>query len=367
LKEDTDLMPATTGMKGAGFYDQHSTAQQAAIRLVLDWIDSAAASLPESAASGPFTVLDLGSSEGRNALVVMNSLVEAVRRRQADRLVQTVYSDLASNNFNRLFANLDEARRGGQLAAGVYPSAVAGSFYEALTPPRSVHFATAFNALLWLDELPPVLVPDDVVYRRPYPPRPGLHVPPETVAAFTQRAHRDLIRFLECRAVELVAGGKLLIVTPGDNEKEHLSDGLYDVLNDACLDLIAAGRLDRARYERFTMPLYFRTVAETLAPLQREDSPLKNVFTVDRAEALEVPVPFFVEYDLTGDAAALARAYTGALRAYAEPVARAALVGTDGDPTLIEELFARVQARLKAEPERYRFRYLLSAALFTRR
>jgi hypothetical protein len=359
-------MPATTGMKGAGFYDQHSTAQQAAIRLVLDWIDGAIAALPESAASGPYTVLDLGSSEGRNALVVMNAVVEAVRRRQAGRLVQTVYSDLPSNNFNRLFANLDEARRGGQLAAGVYPSAVAGSFYEQLAPPGSIYFATAFNALLWLDELP-LVVPDDVVYRRPNPPRPGLHVPPERVAAFTKRAQRDLTRFLESRAAELVPGGKLLIVTPADNEKERISDGLYDVLNDACLDLIAAGRLDRARYERFTMPLYFRTVAETLAPLARDNSPLKNVFTVDRAEALEVPIPFFVEYDRTGDVSALARAYTGALRAYSEPVARAMLVGTEGDPALMEELFARVQARLEAEPERYRFHYLLTAALFTRR
>lgn len=360
-------MPATTGMKGAGFYDQHSTAQQAAIRLVLDWIDSAADSAAVSSPAGPFTVLDLGSSEGRNALVVMNAVAEAVRRRQAGRLVQTVYSDLPSNNFNRLFANLDEARRGGHLAAGVYPSAVAGSFYEQLAPPGSIHFATAFNALLWLDDLPPVLVPDDVVYRRPNPPRPTLHVPPETVAAFTQRAERDLIRFLECRAVELVPGGKLLIVSPGDNERVRLSDGLYDALNDACLDLIAAGRLGRGRYERFTMPLYFRTVAETMAPVQHEDSPLKSMFTVDRAEALEVPIPFFIEYDRTGDVAVLAEAYTGALRAYSEPVARGVLVGEDSDATVIEELYGRVKARLEAEPERYRFRYLLTATLFTRR
>ncbi len=360
-------MPATTGMKGAGFYDQHSTAQQAAIRLVLDWIDSAAGSAAESSPAGPFTVLDLGSSEGRNAVVVMNEIVEAVRRRQGDRLVQTVYSDLPSNNFNRLFANLAEARRDGLLADGVYPSAVAGSFYEPLAPPRSVHFATAFNALLWLDALPAVPVPDFVVYRRPHPPRPGLHVPPETAAAFMGQAERDLSRFLECRAAELISGGKLLIVSPGDNAEHRLADGIYDVLNDACLDLIAAGRLIRARYERFTMPIYFRTVPETLAPLQRDNSRLKDMFTIDRAEALEVPTPFFVEYDRTGDAAALAEAYTGFLRAFSEPVARAALVGEEGDATVMEELYRRVHARIQAEPERYRFRYLLTATLFTRR
>jgi SAM-dependent methyltransferase len=353
-------------MKGAGFYDQHSTAQQASIRLVFDWIESVVASMPLPPTPQPFTVLDLGSSEGRNALMAMNTVTAAVRRRQAGRLVQTIYSDLPSNNFNRLFNNLHEARKAGELPAEIYPSAVAGSFYEQLVPPGTVHFATAFNALLWLDELPAAPVPDFVAYRRPHPPRPGLHVPPETVLAFSQRAERDLARFLESRARELAPGGKLLIVSPGDAADHRLCDGLYDALNDACLDLIAASRLEKTRYERLTLPVYFRTVPETLAPLEREGSPLRGTFTIDRAETLEVPTPFLVEYDRTGDAAALAQSCTGFLRAFSEPVIRAALVGADGDPTLLDELYGRVQARLQADPPRYRFRYLLTCTLFTR-
>ena len=359
-------MPVTSGMKGAGYYDQHSTAQLASIQLVFDWIETALATMALPQASQPFTVLDLGSSEGRNALITMNGIVEAVRRRQADQFIQTFYSDLPSNNFNRLFLNLHEARTAGRLAAGVFPSAVAGSFYEPLVPPGSVHFAMAFNALLWLDALPAASVPDFVVYRRPHPPRPGLHISPETADAFARQADRDLVRFLECRARELLPGGKLLIVSPGDAAEQRLADGLYDALNDACLDLVAAGSVPRQRYERFTMPLYFRTVAETLAPLERDGSPVKGAFTVDRAETLEVPTPFLVAFDQTGDAAKLADDYTGFLRAFSEPVARAALVGDDGDGTIIDELYGRIHARVKAEPKRYRFRYLLTATLFTR-
>jgi hypothetical protein len=359
-------MPATTGMKGAGFYDQHSTAQLASMRLVFDWIDCTVASMALPPASETFTVLDLGSSEGRNALIVMGRVAEAVRRRRPEQIIQTIYSDLPSNNFNRLFTNLHEARIAGRIPADVYPSAAAGSFYESLVPPNSVHFAMAFNALLWLDRLPDTLVADAVVYRRPHPPRSDRNMAPETVAAFTRQADQDLTRFLKSRAREMAPGGKLLVVSPGDDDKGSVSDGLYDVLNDACLDLITAGRLERTRYERFTMPLYFRTVAETLAPLQREDSPVKDLFAVDRAETLEVPTPFLVEFDRTGDAAALADTYTGFLRAFSEPVARAALGGTDDDAMLMDELFGRVHARVKAEPQRYRFRYILTAALFTR-
>jgi len=38
------LMPAMTGMKGAGCYDQHSGAQLSAIQAFQDWVDDAAIS-----------------------------------------------------------------------------------------------------------------------------------------------------------------------------------------------------------------------------------------------------------------------------------------------------------------------------------
>src|SRR5579885_2096031 len=111
-------MPATTGMKGSGFYDRHSSAQLAAIQLVFDWIDNAIADMSLPSDSHPFTILDLGSSEGGNALLVMSRIIEGLRRRRSDQLIQTIYSDLPSNNFKRLFLNLDEAKKVGRIPAG---------------------------------------------------------------------------------------------------------------------------------------------------------------------------------------------------------------------------------------------------------
>ena len=210
-------MPATTGMKGAGYYDQHSTAQLTSIQTLQDWIDDAVANMPLPAHGRPVTVLDLGSSEGRNAVRLMEPIVAGLRRR-TDQPIRTIYSDLASNNFNQLFTNLEEARRAGVFGAGVYPGAVGASFYGPLLPPGTVHLATSFNAIQWLDRLPAVPLPDGIVYRRQHPPRPGLTVSPETTAAFTRQAEQDLVRFLECRARELVPGAKLLLAGPGDSD-----------------------------------------------------------------------------------------------------------------------------------------------------
>ncbi len=61
-------MPATMGMKGQGYYDQHPTTQVFSIEALQDWVDDAVANLPLPAPAQPATVLDLGSSEGRNAV-----------------------------------------------------------------------------------------------------------------------------------------------------------------------------------------------------------------------------------------------------------------------------------------------------------
>ncbi len=269
-------MPALTGMKGSGYYDQHSTLQLSAIRAFQDWAEDAVADLPLPDATRPVTVLDLGSSEGHNAIQLMGAIVAGLRRR-TDQPLQTIYSDLASNNFNRLFSSLEQARRAGLLAEGVHPGAVGGSFYGPLLPPRTVHLATCFNALHWLDRLPAVLAPVGVVYRRPHPPRPGLAVSPQATAAFQAQAEQDLEQFLECRARELVSGGKLLLAGPGDTDQVRISDGLCEVLTDACLDLVASGRLQREQYERLTIPAYFRTTAELLTPLRRGLSRARRV------------------------------------------------------------------------------------------
>jgi hypothetical protein len=350
-------------MKGAGYYDRHSTAQHATIQALQDWIDDAVKGVPLPTCGQPVTILDLGSSEGRNAVRMMRTIVAGLRRR-TEQPLRTIYSDLASNNFNQLFANLEEAH--GRFPEGVYPSAVGGSFYYPLLPPGTVHVATSFNSIHWLDRLPDVSVPDFVAYRRPQPHRESRAASPEVTNAFKRQADNDLVRFLDCRANELVPGGKLLLAAPGDSLGSNVGNGFADVLNDACLDLVACDCLQRNEYERLTLPCYFRTVTELLAPLEQEGSPVKGAFSVDRAEALDVQTPFFMEFQDGGDVLTYADAYTGFMRAVTEPVVKAALKRRGADAETVERLYERIQARLVDDPVRYRFRYVLVAALLTR-
>jgi hypothetical protein len=155
------LMPATTGMKGAGYYDQHSGTQLSTIETLGDWVDDAVASLPLPAAAQPVTVLDLGSSEGRNAVRLLAAVVAGLRRRTGQPL-QTICSDLASNNFNQLFAKMVSSTFGRIRLAPDFPC-------RRRSPPRSSDRPSWTWSGSW-----------------------------------------------KCRARELVPGGKLLLAGPGD-------------------------------------------------------------------------------------------------------------------------------------------------------
>ncbi len=359
-------MPALTGMKGSGFYDRHSGTQRSAVQAVRVWIDDAVATLRLPDAKQPVTLLDLGSSEGPNAIDLMTAVVAGLRRR-TDQTLHTIYSDLASNNFNQLFASLDEAQCLGLFGRNVYPSVVGGSFYSPLRPPGTVHLATCFNATHWLDQMPAISMDDFVAYRRPLPGHTGPASSPAVTAAFTQQARQDLVRLLKSRARELAPGGKLLIVGPGDTDEIRICEGAFDVLNDACLDLVLGGQLHREWYERLTLPCYFRTVSEFLAPLECADSPVHDAFKVDRAEAMETPPPFLVELRRGGDVADYAEAYTGFFRAVSEPVVTAAFHQSENQAAIVENLYDRIRDRVLAEPERYTWRHHLVAIQLTRR
>ena len=70
--------------------------------------------------------------------------------------------------------------------------------------------------------------------------------------------------FLRARAVELVPGGKLLLQVFGSSDAKRCCDGVYDVLNDAVLEVLNHGMIDRAAYDAYYQPVYFRTLDETL-------------------------------------------------------------------------------------------------------
>jgi SAM dependent carboxyl methyltransferase len=361
-----DVMSVTTGMVGHGEYNRHSATQMATMEYVALWLDEAVADMALAETPATLGLADFGCSEGRNSIAVMGRLVTALRARTS-RPIQTIHSDLPTNDYCELMTGLRPNGRSVYEAEDVYSAAVGGSMFDRLLPPRSLHLATTFNAIGFLSRHPVDRLPGYILANGPSR-RGGVGtVSDDDRRVFARQARADVESFLTARAAELVPGGKLLIQVFGAGETLRTCDGIYDVLNDALLEVLDAGLIDRDGYELFYQPVYFRTLDELTVPMTDDASPCSKLFRLDRAETYEVPVPFVEDFRRSGDIERYAAAYTGFHRVFTEPVLRLAFGGHADLDRLVEDIFGRATRLIRDDPDRYELHFISVAALLTRR
>lgn len=358
-------MPTTTGMKGGGFYDDNSKEQRSALNAFLPWLEAAIAALP-SPTEGVWRALDIGSSEGANAIFAMNRLVSALRH-HTDLPVWALFDDLPTNDFNQMFLNLFPQGEPAFSKPDVFTAAVGGSAFGRLVPPQSLHLATTFNAIGFFETKPTARFPNFVLPMQPNPrnSREGVSVTESELKPFQEQSHRDLCHFYAARKAELVSGGKLLVQVFGRNETQSTGYGICDVLSDALLDFVEADMLPRSFYDEFVFPAYYRSIEELVAPIQTETE-LGVAFRIEQAEWRDVPVPFNDTLTQTGDQSAWAQSYTNFLRAFTEPVVAVALPNDLPQKDTIDKIYQRVERLLLDHPEQYEFHFISIAALLTR-
>ena len=355
----------TTGMTGGGFYNANSQPQWQATEAVLDWLDEAAASLPLGD-DKPTTLADFGCSEGRNSIEVMSRAVKTLQSRGV-KSIQTIHSDLPTNDYSNLFQNL---RPKGQSVFGgdnTYSSVVGGSMFDQLLPSQSVHLATTFNAIGFLSRKPVDTLPGYILPNGPSPINQRGYVSGHDTEMFSDLAKADVATFLQARAHELVPGGKLLVQVFGAADGARTSDGIYDLLNDAVLRFVDTGEISKETYEGYYQPVYMRTLEELTVPVTSTGHASKGLFELNRSKSYEIPVSFVEQYKVDGDIEAYSKSYVNFFRAFTEAVLRSALPAGQEQDELVERIYTEAKTILKGAPEYYPFRYLAVAMLLTRK
>ena len=358
-------MSVTTGMIGGGFYDRHSAPQASALAYVLPWLVEAAADMDFAPTPNTITLADFGCSEGRNSIAVMKSVLPTLRSR-TKRTFLTVHSDLPTNDFSQLLQALGAKDTSVLGDENVYSAVVGGSMFDQLLPSRSTHIAMTFNAIGFLSRRPLDELPGYILPNGPSAVRGVGAVSDIERTAFATQALSDLNSFLRARSEELVPGGKLLIQVFSVGDTHRTCDGIYDVLNDAVLEAVEAGEISPMTYASYYQPVYFRTLEELTAPFDSSTGQCADLFSLDRAECYEVPVPFVEDFKQTGDIATYASAYVQFLRAFTEPVLRLALDENPKAQKIVDGIYVRIEELLMEHPERYPFNYVSAAAMLSR-
>ncbi len=355
-----------TGMAGGGFYDANSAPQWEQIAAVLPWLCDSVSELPLSTGLGPITFADFGCSEGRNSISVMRHLINSTKP-LTDRPFLTIHSDLPTNDYSKLFLNLRPEGKSTFGSQGVSSAAVGGSMYDQLLPPSSVHIATTFNSIGYLSQRPLDKLPGYVLPNGPSKRRANGYVTDEESKIFAKQAEDDIASFLIARANELASGGKLMVQVFGCVDGIRTCDGLFDLLNDAVKTHVDSGDIPLEVYERYYQPVYFRNLDELTAPLTNPTYNLSKLYTLDRTESYETPIPFVEAYKQDGDLDRYTSSFVNFFRAFTQAVLSKALANVPSKPDLLDQVYETAESLLKANPEDYPFRNISIAMLLTRK
>ena len=331
--------PTITAMEGDGFYNRNSAMQAAGVARILPVWEKVAGTVPVG--DETLVIADYGSSQGRNSMAPMRIAIAALRARSASgRTVKVIHTDLPSNDFASLFQALGEEPDSYMKdATGIFPSAVGRSYFEPIIAPGTVHLGWNSWTLQWLSNNP-IEVSDHILA--------GLGESETARDAVVQQAARDWRDFIAARSSELRPGARLLCLFGADQPDRPTWDWPFGELWGAVVDMNRAGLLDERELLRMTLPLFSRTLEDIKAPFS-QDGTFRGM-AIEHAEVTSTPDPFWPEYEKTGDAEHLGRAWAGVWRAAVGPTLANATNPDRDRAAVIDDLYSRFAMRIAASP-----------------
>lgn len=255
-------LPPTGGMEGGGAYNRHAMIQSAGALAAMQFLERAAGDV-EIGATEPIILVDYGSSQGRNSLAPLGAAIDRLRLRvSSERPIHVFHEDLPLNDFNTLFAVLNEDPQ--SYLAGrpnVYSSAIARSFYEPVLPANCVHLGWSAYAAMWLSRIPRTIPGHFSIQRSTGTAR----------AEFEAQAAADWERFLALRAMELRAGGKMVVAVPGiSSTGEYGFDIVLDDANATLEQLVETRLIEAAERARMVHGALPRSSRDLVAPFSHD-------------------------------------------------------------------------------------------------
>src|SRR5262245_11378739 len=146
-------------MRGEGYYSAHTTGAKQVIDKVGELVVEAVARMPRLQPGQPFVIADFGAADGGTSMDMMHRLVELIRRREPDREISIVYTDLPHNDFSTLF-RLTQGLLGQEPPAPLaqIPNLLifgrGTSFYRQVINTGTLSFGFSATAMHWLSRRP---------------------------------------------------------------------------------------------------------------------------------------------------------------------------------------------------------------------
>jgi hypothetical protein len=292
-----EITPVSPPMEGKGSYNKYAKIPAGGAVLAMPLLEKAAQNVALDRSDRPVVIADYGSSQGKNSLASIDLAIRTLRPRVGPtRPIMVFHVDQATNDFNSLFKVLaNDPERYAEKESQVFPCAIGRSFYEKVLPPESVHLGWSSYAAVWLSHIPRSIPGHFISVRSTGDVR----------AEFDRQAAKDWERFVSLRAIELVPGGRLVVVLPGI--AEHGSSGFENVMdhaNDVLAEMAKDGTITSEERARMVIGSHPRRMSDLLAPFATSE-PFQDS-TVEAFDESKVADPEWAQYEKDGDSKALA-------------------------------------------------------------
>ena len=102
-KQETLNTQNVLSMKGAGYYSKKTAGAKNAIDSVQEILERSIISLPNNEI---LRLADFGAADGGTSQELWYNLINLIRSKGDDRVIEIIYTDLASNDFSTLFKKM---------------------------------------------------------------------------------------------------------------------------------------------------------------------------------------------------------------------------------------------------------------------
>ncbi|XP_058736169.1 S-adenosyl-L-methionine:benzoic acid/salicylic acid carboxyl methyltransferase 3-like [Vicia villosa] len=272
-------------------YANNSSLQRRVISMTKPMRDEAITSLYCNTLPKSLAIADLGCSSGPNTLLVISETIKVVENlcrehNQKSPEYKISLNDLPGNDFNSVFKSLDTFKENlyHEMKTEIGPcyfSGVPGSFYGRIFPDKSLHFVHSSYSLQWISKIPEGV--DNINKGNIYLSTTS---PSNVLKAYSKQFQKDFSLFLECRAQEIVEGGRMILTILGrkdDDPSNRECCYIWDLMTIALKDMVRQGVIDEEKLDSFNIPNYYPSPSEVNLEVLREGS-----FAIDKLEVSEV-------------------------------------------------------------------------------
>ncbi|KAF2607325.1 hypothetical protein F2Q68_00046068, partial [Brassica cretica] len=229
-----------------------------------------------------FHIADLGCATGPNTFSLVEDIIKSIDTSLQSNSTKpeflVFFNDLPSNDFNTLFTSLPPDR-------SYFAVGVPGSFYSRILPQSSVHIVLTVGATHWLSS-----VPKEVLDKSSKAWNKGKvhysNASEEVVKAYEEQFGRDMERFLEARAKEIVSGGLLVVGMCGiplGMPFSNLADSImYNSMADVLIQMQSQGLISEEQVDTFNVPIYSASPEEVTVLVEKN-----GCFTIEFMELMD--------------------------------------------------------------------------------